>query len=150
MTDPVRQSIIDNLVDRFEAIETSTGYSTSYKLVEDWRMKTLVSGDLPAIIIQDQSEVVKQIIATRADMFLTVDIYVVVAASTAPEDLRKYIADIYKCVGDDRTCGGYCEDMLPVSNEIDLDLEDSVYGVIKTTWQVTYQTGAWDLTQNFS
>lgn len=145
-----RQDIIDDLIDRFGDMTTTTGYSTQYKLVADWRLASIDVSDLPAIVLEDREESVVTIADAIAQMKLKLDVYIVVKASTAPADLRKYIADIFKCIGEDPTCSGTCDEVIPVDNEIILDLEDGVHGVIRTTWFVMYETGAWDLYNNLS
>lgn len=150
MGDSVRQSIMDNLVDRLVLMTTTGGYTENYAVVEEWRLKSLDSSDLPAVIVEDRTEKVTQVVPTIADRVLTITISIVVDETTAPVKLRNYIQDIYKCLGADRTCGGYAEEIYPIGDEIELALEGSVYGVIITTWEIHYQTNAWDVTKSMS
>jgi len=146
MSDTVRQSILENLIARLKLMTIANGYSVDYPVVDEWRMKALEEDDLPAVIIEDPRDQVKQTAPKVLDHELTVNIYIVVTQSTAPEKLRNYIQDLYVCLGADRTCNNYAEDITPIDDEIELQVEGVTWGIVRTTWAITYQTQAWDLT----
>lgn len=152
MADTVRHSIMDNLLTRFQAISEANGYANDYNYIGEWRLYPLdAENELPAIVIADGEAVVanpENEVMSDYEMEFTVSFFV--ASSTAAATMRSMIQDAYACIKADPTCGGYAEDVKPVSETISMQMKDNVYGDIDVKFKVLFTTGYFDPTKNYN
>lgn len=137
-----RQDIIDRLKTAL-AITAGETYHRTITTVDEFRTKPLEASELSAVIVREVSDVtLSQGIESphnRQYHHLTVELELVTNGLTMAQ-VRQHIADIYKAVGTDTTLGGYCVDVDPISDNIQVDQEElKVQGAIITI-RILYQT----------
>jgi hypothetical protein len=148
--DSVRQNIASNLLTRLQSISVANGYTTDYNLITDWRLYPLEKDDLPAIIMQDDTNTIEAFNDVFTDNILEVTIGIFIKGDEPSKQLRNYIQDVYKCVGADEYCGGYASKIEPVSDIINLQQKDDVFGDVELKFKIFYTCGSWNLIKNLS
>ena len=111
MADSLRQQIVDALDALFKTILTTGGYETNIGSgVYWWRGEAVSVPELPALLCRETERITPMTGgAEEHDMTLTLEIH-----STSPDDgdtMRRCIADVTTCLGDDRTLGGLVADI---------------------------------------
>ena len=144
----VRQNIITNILSRLDDISTSTGYNRDYAYTGEWLLNVSESefeDYTPAIVLIDDAQEVVRYDRAKTDFVLHITLAVWGSGADSQQDLRESIADIYTCLGSDTSCGGYVDDLTPVSDSINLIQKDDVYGSAEVKFDLTYSTKSWDL-----
>lgn len=144
----VRQNIISNILGRLATISTSTGYSRNYNYTGEWLLNVSeaeLEDYTPAIVLIDDSQDVVAHDRVKTDFLLHLTFAVWSSGEDSQEDLRNSIADIYECLGKDPSCGGYVDEITPLSDQINLIQKDDVYGSGEVKIDVSYSCRAWTL-----
>src|SRR5208337_1527565 len=140
----IRQQIVDNLMGRFAAMSTSTGYSANYATVDTWHLTELEPADLPAVIVFDTTSELTNSqftnVSRKADYQMEVVVGLFVSGDTSPTDARNIISDIYQCVGADISCDGLTSEIRPVSETLFVSQKNVVLGDIQLTFHILYST----------
>jgi len=158
MAKSIRQQIVEYIIDKLKLISKTNGYSQDYATISEWKLSALAKLDLPAILLIDDSQDVTgyhENSMTDFTLHLVLSVFVKDNVSLneqtgtkvyeTPELLRNYIADVYKCLGSDITCGGLAFDIQPQGDNMNLIQKNSVYGDIDLKFDVIYSTKSWDL-----
>lgn len=141
----IRQSICDNILARLKTISKSNGYYNDYKLVDEWKLSALKKEAYPAILLVDDTNIVTAYDRLKTDFNLRITVAILCQSEDAPSDLRKYIADVYQCIGVDITCDGLCFDIEPLGDVMNLQQQENVYGDVELKFNVIHNCKSWDL-----
>lgn len=119
-----RQSIIDAIKGRLQAIRIAGGYETDLGLqVHVWR-DTATSPFTPeeltpgALNLRDPKRQTEQQLVDHHHHTLTINIELAVAGGTEAQTVRKMLADLDKAIGVDRKWGGLAFDTDPGDDQI--------------------------------
>lgn len=146
--DTIREKIIANLLGRIALIDKSTGYNRDYTYTGEWVLnisETEIDDYAPAIILIDDSQDVVGMDRAKTEFVLHLTVAIWGAGKDSQQDLRKSIADVYKCIGEDETCGGNVDNVVPISDTINLVQKDDIYGDAEVKFDLHYACRTWDL-----
>ena len=146
--DTIREKIMANILGRIALIATSTGYNRDYEYTGEWVLN--ISEDeiddySPGIFLVDDSQEVVGIDRAKTEFVLHLTVAIWGAGQDSQQNIRKSIADVYKCIGEDVTCGGYADDVVPISDTINLVQKDDIYGDAEVKFDIFYACRTWDL-----
>lgn len=146
MSDTVRQTIADRLLEMLQGISKENGYSEDYPYIDEWRLTGLEHAEKPAIVLIDPEQSVAATDMIKTDWLLNITISIIARGDESQSGLRNYAADIYKCIGADPGLGDIGVDIVPRGDTLQLSQEDDVYGDIDIRFEIAYSTKTWDLT----
>jgi len=138
-----RQQIIDKLKEVLNQITTVNGYQTDIgQNVFDWRLEPLRREETPCIVIRDiESYVDDYNNANDIRLELQFDIIM----TTTIEDLRKALADLKKCLGQNETLDGLVFYMQWKNDSFDADLEEDRILVASCRVSTLYRVNRWEI-----
>lgn len=149
MSDTVRQLICADRLNALKGISIANSYSTDFALVDEWRLTPLEAADLPAIIMRDGDDKTQNFNEVITDRVLTLTVGIFVRGDETPKQLRNMIKDVIKAFGVDRSCGGYCDRLIPVSDSIIMEQRQDAFGDIELIFNAYYSVESWDATKNY-
>jgi hypothetical protein len=137
-----RQMIVDIIVDQMKKIQHENSfYSDAGKNVFEWLEKPLDKDEYPAIIIRDVSDDTQDGQVLNHSLKIEVDIAVSSKATTV-WDMREVSSDVLKTFGViEDTINYQCAYL---GSEFLLEQKDTVYGGVRLTFSVAYQTSRWE------
>lgn len=140
----VRQSIMAALKTRLQTILTTGGYNTNLGTsVEEWRGYPTDISDHPMLIIRDTEDRVTCDYAVH-EHELDAELLIVSSGSTVVAEMRKMIADVYDCLGADRSIGGYITDVIYKGDTLEMLHEEQKLMAGLITITLRFQTGPFD------
>jgi hypothetical protein len=128
------------------AIETALAGTVSVgnRIYRD-RYEALARSELPALVIQPQSEDSQTLTIPYTDNTLTVAIDVLISGSPLSTLADPIRVSAYSKLMADRSLGGLAFDVLPGPSTWDADSGE--IGVLRLTWTITHRNQTADLTQ---
>jgi hypothetical protein len=133
---PLRQSIMAAYEDQLQLIVAGATYnSTLGANINEWKETPFADTVTLGLIYKDTQDSIAQTFGNQEhSLKVTNEILVVGTATT----MRQVIADFYKCISGNRTLGGLCEDILPVTDET-IDGEHANKKAFWVTIKITIQ-----------
>lgn len=137
-----RQTIIDTIVEQMKLISAASGfYSEAGKNVFEWLEKPLDKDEYPAIIIRDVADDTQDGQVLNHSLKIEVDI-AISNKTTTVWDMREVTSDVLKVFGVvEDTINYQCAYL---GSEFLLEQKDTVYGGVRLTFSVDYQTSRWE------
>lgn len=158
MADSIRQLLWNEIKVRFQSIRTANGYETEVgQKCFAWRdleSSPFSADELkeigPHFMLSDPHCVFEQNVANSQDSKLTIEVYAA-CFGTPPDDMaRKILADIYRCLGQDRQWkqGGsgpkLAIDTRPGEDFIDLTHQNIRLAGVRVNFTVWFRTRSFD------
>lgn len=152
MTSPVRQQIVDAIVDRLEEIAVDKVYSLPFgehtctstiKGVYPWRKAPFSKQEVPAIKLDDEDASVRPGPVGEHEHGLKINLTVHVAGSTAASVARSLLADIVACIGSDPRWSGLAVWTELEAHALDVEQAGDIIAAIQVLFTVTYRTPLW-------
>lgn len=144
MADSKRQQIVTRIDLGLKTILVAAGYETNLgRNVYEWREEPLTKSKLPAAVWRETDRTVEATIGEH-EHTLTVEIQLVATGASAPQTLRKMIADVVKMVGVNLTWNGLAEDTKPPVETVSSERDKSRVAGATLTFDVIYRTGRFD------
>jgi len=145
MADPKRQSIIDALEARLQTILTSNGYETNVgSNVYERHPKPVPIANIPCVIYADVEEEIS-LVTQETNRFISVELEIFTAGTTALNTIRKILADIEKAIGTDKgTFGGLAVTTWILENTLAMDQESKIISGAVMTIRIHFKTNQYD------
>jgi hypothetical protein len=149
MADSILQQIINALDVRLKTILTANGYQTNLgRNVYEHRVADLQETELPALIYRDISSVSEVLTiqgpTSRHEHTLEVTLDIRVSGATAPDNVRRALADTYKVLGTDPTFGALVVRTEWRGHEMQVEQESNTIAGITITIGLVYRTVVFD------
>lgn len=138
-----RQKIVDAQDARFKQISKSAGYMTEIGSGHEWWViPALDDEELPKVCFKDTDRTEWFGFGSHMHSLTTfVEIYLAPDRATAAETVRKVIADITTCIGQDVSWGGLAEDTgIPDETDIKIEERATCLAAIGLNFTITFLT----------
>jgi hypothetical protein len=141
-----RQSILTQLDTKLKTILTTNSFETNAgSNVYEWHPYGTPVAQMPALAYRDTTEEITTVNDRDQHIHkLTIDILGYTSGSTAFTQARQLLADINSAIDDDRKFGGYVDDVVLLSQNIDAAQNDTTTAVVMVTVELWYLTGEFD------
>ena len=140
-----RQQIIDKLKEILSQILIVNGYQTNIgQNVFDWRLEPLRREETPCIVIRDIESYVEEDYTDNAND-IRLELQFDIIMTTTIEDLRKALADLKKCLGQNETLDGLVFYMQWKNDSFDADLEEDRILVASCRVSTLYRVNRWGI-----
>lgn len=145
MADSIRQDIAEAIDTRLKTIKTTAGYKTNAGTnVFDWIDRDLADSELDAIIYRDTLNDLEIESFGRSINQIRVEIEgKTKSTTTTAKQCRLLIEDIYKAISTDETWGGLALQTQPVSDEIEVRMQDKIMGTARIVVNIMYESARW-------
>lgn len=146
----VRQRLIDAIRASLGVISIQNGYSTDAGLsIHEWRdpeTEPIQDGEMPCILIRDESGDVADLDFNTIEHSLTLNVSVIDQGDDAPKLARALEGDVVKALGVDQTFGGLCHYFGLVNSTTSVRQSGKRSAGIMLTFDVKFRTKTSDLT----
>lgn len=145
MADSKRQQIVNAIDTRLKTILIANGYETNLgQKVYEWRAAPVNENEMPCIIYRDENETIDITIGKHVHT-LSISVDIIAAKAQNAAAMRKYIADIVKCIGADLTWGSLAEDTSPAgSDDIQIHHQENIISGAGMKFIVQFTTNPFD------
>ncbi len=143
MADSLRQQIMAALEDQLQLILTGSGYNSNLgSNIYEWRDEPIEEHHLPACIYRDFQDTTAQTFGNQEHRLqVSLDVF----ANCTAAVMRGIIADVTKCLGENLTLGGLCEDIGAIGNEtIKTEYDDRRIFGISIKIEIQFVTANWN------